>query len=126
MNNYEEIIERIHAANMSRRESEVNVGPYRTHVPWAKMAMAASVAGLVALSLFTIINDQPRPLEMAKVYEPSHCQEIDRPAAETSEMQSSPCVQIALHDDKLSVVCQDDCAVEDVLQRFEQTLSSLN
>lgn len=126
MNNHEDAIERIHASNMRKRESEMNAGPSKSHPAWTKMAIAASVAALVALSIFTITSNQPQSLEVAKANEPTHYPDTDHLAAEPSEPQSATSVTAVPHNDDLTVVCQNDCAAEEVLQRFEQTLLSLN
>lgn len=126
MNNYEEVIERIHASNMHKRESEMNASPSKKHLPCTKMAIATSIACLVCLSVLTITNHQPQPLEMARVNESSHCQNIDCQTTEQSEPQPSPYLPIVHHDDNLTVICLNDCDEKEVLQRFEQTLSSLN
>lgn len=126
MNNYEEIIERIHASNMHKRESELNAIPFETRPHWPKIVLAASIACLICLSTVIITNNQPQPLEIAEGNTPKQFQSTDQLAIKTSEPQSMTSVPSALKEDKLTVVCLNDCDEKEVLQRFEQTLSSLN
>lgn len=128
MNNYEEIIEQIHSSNMHKRESELNIILSKTHRLGIRITIAASLVCIVCLSLFIIrnTNNQPQPLEIAKVKAPNQHQNPDLPTVEPSEPQSTTYLPITHKDDNLTVVCQNNCDVEDVLQRFEQTLSSLN
>ncbi|MCQ2278463.1 MAG: hypothetical protein MJZ62_04090 [Bacteroidales bacterium] len=128
MNNYEEIIEQIHESNMHKRESEQNLAPSRTHQLWIKMALAASLACVVCLSVFIIgnPNNQPQPFEIARIEDPDQFENMCQPDVKPSEPQATTSMRSNPKDDKLIVVCQNDCDVEDVLQRFEQTLSTLN
>ncbi len=126
MNNYEDIIEQIHRLSMQKRELESSTAPTKTHLAWPRIAIAASISAIVCLSLVAYLGNQHKSLDTTKVVASNKSSHIDEM---TIELQT--CQQISDSDSTsngggLSVVCPSKCDVNEVLQRFEQTLMSLN
>lgn len=138
MNNYDNIIEQLHAENMAKREAEAHGTAAPVHRPWPKMTIAATLAAIVGVALLIHLNSQPEPTEMTAqnlsikpnptgITASTPTQSLE--AAEPSLLGTpTPDAQPrrSVSDDRLRVVCENSCNPEEVLRRFEETLHSLN
>lgn len=138
MNNYDNIIEQLHAENMAKREAEAHGTAAPVHRPWPKMTIAATLAAIVGIVLLFRLSSRPDPTEMTAqnlsiqpnptgITASTPTQSLE--AAEPSLLGTpTPDAQPrrSVSDDRLRVVCENNCNPEEVLHRFEETLHSLN
>lgn len=138
MNNYDNIIEQLHAENMTKREAEAHGTTAPVRRPWSKMAIAATLAAIVGIALLFRLSSQPDPTEMTaqnlsiqpnptEITASAPTQSLE--AAESS-LVDTPTLDAqprhSVSDNRLRVVCENNCNSEEVLRRFEETLHSLN
>lgn len=126
MNNYDDIIEQIHQANVCKRVSESNTPDKKMQPVWSFVAIAASIACLVCVSVFFVNSYHPQTPDMADVSIPIQYQNGTTIDAVTQDSPTTPILSRTSKDEQLTVVCQNDCNIDDVLSRFKQTLLTLN
>lgn len=126
MNNYEDIIEQIHNLSMQKRELESDTTPDKTHLAWPKIAIAASIFAIVCISVVAYLGNRHESLDATKVVAASKPGYMDEMTKELQARQPISNSDSAPDGGGLSVICPDGCDVNEVLQRFEQTLMSLN
>lgn len=138
MNNYDNIIEQLHAENMAKREAEAHGTAAPVHRPWPKMTIAATLAAIVGVALLIHLNSQPEPTEMTAQnlsIQPNPTEITASAPTQSTEAAEPSLLDIptpdaqprrSVSDDRLRVVCENNCNPEEVLRRFEETLHSLN
>ncbi len=138
MNNYDNIIEQLHAENMTKREAETHGTTAPVRRPWSKMAIAATLAAIVGIALLFRLSSRPDPIEtpaQGLSIQPNPtgmtaAAQSQNPEAAESSLLDTPTLDAqprhSVSDDRLRVVCENNCNPEEVLRRFEETLHSLN
>lgn len=124
MNNYDNIIEQLHAENMTKREAEAHGTTAPVRRPWSKMAIAATLAAIVGIALLFRLSIQPNPTGMTAAAQSQNPEAAESSLVDTPTLDAQP--RHSVSDNRLRVVCENNCNPEEVLRRFEETLHSLN
>lgn len=138
MNNYDNIIEQLHAENMAKREAEARGTAAPISRPWFPTAIAASLAAIIGITLLIRLSSKPEPTEttaqnlsiqpnptgMTASAQPQSLEAAEPSLLDTPTPDEQP--RRSIIDDGLQVVCENNCNPEEVLRRFEETLHSLN
>jgi len=135
MKDIEQLIEQMHQAGRQQLEKDCNpnikLTPQSKNEPshiWRYAAMVAALAVVAALLLFPMQQKQPMP-DMAHNDMPQTVkQQLDKVRHSATHAQTpTPQADYAYSEtsDGVRVYCEDNCNPDDVLDRMEQVIKTL-